>query len=61
MRRREQYKHLLNLAANAVMLLIEAVMFGYTWYLVYTPMLAKENRFWNKGNVRKRFPMPIWC
>ena len=50
MRRREQYKHLLNLAANVVMLLIEAVMFGYTWYLVYTPMLAKENRFWNKGN-----------
>ena len=45
MRRREQYKHLLNLAANAVMLLIEAVMFGYKWYLVYTTMLAKENRF----------------
>ncbi len=50
MKRREQYKHLLNLVANAIMLLIEAVMFGYTWYLIYTPMLAKENRFWNRGN-----------
>ncbi|MCI9447154.1 MAG: exopolysaccharide biosynthesis polyprenyl glycosylphosphotransferase [Lachnospiraceae bacterium] len=50
MRRREQYKHLLNLFANSIMLLIEAAMFSYTWYLVYTPMLEKANRFWNRGN-----------
>lgn len=50
MKRREQYKHLLNLTANSIMLLIEAVMFGYTWYMVYTPMLAKGDRFWNRGN-----------
>ncbi len=50
MKRREQYKHLLNLIASGIMLLIEAVMFGYTWYMVYTPMLAKAHRFWNRGN-----------
>ena len=50
MRRREQYKHLLNLAANYIMLALEAVMFGYTWYQIYTPMMLKEDRFWNRGN-----------
>lgn len=50
MGRREQYKHLLNLFANTIMLLIEAAMFGYMWYQVYTPMLHKASRFWNRGN-----------
>lgn len=50
MRRREQYKHLLNLAANCVMLAVEALMFGYTWYMIYHPMIDKANRPWNKGN-----------
>lgn len=50
MRRREQYKHLLNLTANYIMLAIEALMFGYTWYQIYSPMLLKEHRFFNRGN-----------
>ena len=50
MRRREQYKHLLNLAANYIMLAIEGVMFGYTWYVIYYPMLEKANRPFNRGN-----------
>ena len=50
MKRREQYKHLLNLAANYMMLAIEGVMFGYTWYMVYYPMLEKANRPFNRGN-----------
>ena len=50
MRRREQYKHLLNLTANCMMLATEGLMFAYTWYMLYYPLLAKENRPWNKGN-----------
>lgn len=50
MRRREQYKHLLNLAANCAMLIAEALMFAYTWYIIYRPMMDKANRPWNKGN-----------
>lgn len=50
MRRREQYKHLLNLAANCMMLAAEALMFAYTWYIIYHPMMDKANRPWNKGN-----------
>ncbi len=50
MRRREQYKHLLNLAANYVMLACEAALFAYIWYEIYYPMLLKEQRFWNRGN-----------
>lgn len=50
MRRREQYKHLLNLAANCIMLALEAVMFGYLWYEIYYPMLEKANRPWHRGN-----------
>lgn len=41
---------MLNLFANMIMLMIEAVMFGYLWYQVYTPMLHKASRFWNRGN-----------
>ncbi|MCI9137104.1 MAG: exopolysaccharide biosynthesis polyprenyl glycosylphosphotransferase [Lachnospiraceae bacterium] len=50
MRRREQYKHLLNLTANCMMLAAEALMFAYTWYIIYHPMMDKANRPWNKGN-----------
>ena len=50
MRKREQYKHLLNLAANYIMLAIEGAMFGYTWYVIYYPMLEKANRPFNRGN-----------
>ncbi len=50
MRKREQYKHLLNLTANYMMLAMEAAMFAYTWYIIYYPMLEKANRPWNRGN-----------
>ncbi len=50
MRKREQYKHLLNLTANYMMLAMEAAMFAYTWYVIYYPMLAKANRPWHRGN-----------
>lgn len=50
MRKREQYKHLLNLTANCMMLAIEMLMFAYTWYMIYYPMMEKENRPWNRGN-----------
>lgn len=50
MRRREQYKHLLNLIANYIMLAIETALFAYVWYKIYSPMLLEEHRFWNRGN-----------
>ena len=50
MRKREQYKHLLNLTANFMMLAMEAAMFAYTWYIIYYPLLERENRPWNRGN-----------
>lgn len=50
MRKREQYKHLLNLTANYIMLAMEALMFAYTWYIIYYPLLERENRPWNRGN-----------
>ena len=46
MSRREQYKHLLNLTANYIMLACEA----YVWYFMYDPVLSKAHRFWNRGN-----------
>lgn len=48
MRRRERYKHLLNLSADFIMLLIETILFGYIWYKMYDPLL--EDPFWNRGN-----------
>jgi len=50
MRRREQYKHLLNLMANYIMLAIEAAMFSYLWYEIYSPMMRKSHRLFNRGN-----------
>ncbi|MEY8390575.1 sugar transferase [Lachnospiraceae bacterium] len=50
MSRREQYKHLLNLTANYLMLACEAALFAYIWYEMYYPMLSKAHRFWNRGN-----------
>ena len=32
MRKRERYKHLLNLFANFVMLVAETAMFAFIWY-----------------------------
>ncbi len=50
MRRREQYKHLLNLMANYIMLAFEAAMFSYLWYEIYSPMMHKSHRLFNRGN-----------
>ncbi|MCI8299150.1 MAG: sugar transferase [Lachnospiraceae bacterium] len=50
MSRREQYKHLLNLAADYLMLACEAFLFACIWYQLYYPMLSKAHRFWNRGN-----------
>ncbi len=48
MKRRERYKHLLNLSADFLMLLSETVLFGYIWYGIYEPQL--KDPFWNRGN-----------
>ncbi len=50
MSRREQYKHLLNLMANCIMLACEAAIFAYIWYCIYVPMMQEAHRFWNRGN-----------
>lgn len=48
MRKRERYKHLLNLFANFLMLVAETAMFAFIWYKMYVPDL--EHKFWNRGN-----------
>ncbi len=48
MRKREQYKHLLNQTANWILYAIHAVIFGYIWYRIYVPEL--RDPFWNRGN-----------
>lgn len=48
MRKRDKYKHLLNLFANFTMLLIETTIFGFIWYKIYVPEL--EDQFWRRGN-----------
>lgn len=50
MRRRDRYKHLLNLCANFVMLAMEAAMFALVWYQLYVPDFPKEDQFWRRGN-----------
>lgn len=50
MRRRERYKHLLNLCADAVLLLMEAAMFAIVWYQLYVPSFPPEDQFWRRGN-----------
>lgn len=47
---RERYKHLLNRGASAIMLAFQLCLFAYTWYQIYVPNMAVEDRFWNKGN-----------
>ena len=43
---KEQYKHLLNYAANLITLLVEGLCFGYIWYTVYEEQFG----FWRRGN-----------
>lgn len=42
MRRRDRYKHLLNLCANFVMLAMEAAMFALVWYQLYVPNFPRK-------------------
>lgn len=49
--KREEYKHLLNYAANLVILIVQAVLFAYIWYRDYVPILVDlEREFWRRGN-----------
>ena len=50
MRRRERYKHLLNLCANFILLLSETAMFAWVWYQLYVPSFPPEDQFWRRGN-----------
>ncbi len=50
MKRRERYKHLLNLCADFVLLLTEAAMFALVWYQLYVPGFSPEDQFWRRGN-----------
>ncbi|MBQ6845373.1 MAG: exopolysaccharide biosynthesis polyprenyl glycosylphosphotransferase [Agathobacter sp.] len=47
---RERYKHLLNRIAGILMWAFQTFLFAYTWYQIYVPNIAKEDRFFNKGN-----------
>ncbi|MGN0414605.1 MAG: sugar transferase [Agathobacter sp.] len=47
---KEKYKHLLNFIANVMTLVMEAVLFGWTWYVMYVPMIDKANALWRRGN-----------
>lgn len=47
---KEKYKHLLNFTANVITLMVEALMFGWVWYVYYMPMLDKANSFHRRGN-----------
>lgn len=49
--RREEYKHLLNYAANVILLLAQMCLFSYIWYHEYVPVLIEEGQsFWRRGN-----------
>ena len=48
MKIRDRYKHLLNLFANFIILLLETVMFAFIWYQLYVPEL--KDAFWRRGN-----------
>lgn len=50
MKKREQYKHLLNGMAGVVLLVVQALLFSYIWYQIYIPEIKVEDRFWNRGN-----------
>ena len=47
---KEKYKHLLNFIANVITLAMEAALFGWTWYVMYVPMLDKANALFRRGN-----------
>ena len=36
---KEKYKHLLNFVANVLTLAMEALCFGWVWYVMYVPQL----------------------
>ncbi len=48
MRRRDQYKHLLNSISNFILMLIQTAMFAFVWYEIYEPSL--KHHFFRRGN-----------
>jgi exopolysaccharide biosynthesis polyprenyl glycosylphosphotransferase len=46
---KERYKHLLNFVANVITLAVEAVLFGWLWYVIYVPQLDKAHTLY-RGN-----------
>lgn len=48
MKRRDKYKHLLNILANMVMLVANTALFSVIWYQLYVPQM--EDQFWRRGN-----------
>lgn len=49
--KREEYKHLLNYAANLVILIVQTILFAYMWYQSYVPILEETGQeFWRRGN-----------
>ncbi len=47
-RKRELYKHFLNLFANLATIAVEAAAFAYIWYMEYIPIL--ERQYYRRGN-----------
>ncbi len=50
MRRRDKYKHLLNLFANGAMMAAEVAIYAVVWYQIYRPGMNEENQLWRRGN-----------
>ena len=50
LRYRERYKHLLNGLACLFLWMMQMAAFAYTWYQIYVPNMAIEDRFWARGN-----------
>lgn len=49
--KKEEYKHLLSYAANFIILMVQTLLFSYTWYEYYVPILKEmEQEFWRRGN-----------
>lgn len=46
--KKEQYKHLLNFAANIIALAVEGIMFAYVWYEYYSDVIFMP--FFRRGN-----------
>ena len=48
MRRKEQYKHLLNYTADILVIAFEALCFAVLWHQIYSPLM--DNPFHERGH-----------